>query len=374
MALLAGCSSGSSSDVSTKDTSSQTISPGKPRSSGVFAQGQILPSGGIVRIYSTPGDTVIELPVTVGTDVNSGDTLAIMRSVKAIEVQRKVLAQQKKATQREQATAIRQAELRLSAAELKVRQANAQRTALEKRAELLELGKKQLAATERMLRSLETISHDSLTHEFVGQLEVERQRIAVDESRLKLAEQQTNYEQTEIELELASEAASHEVEAAQAMLAMAKEADAVSVIDERLKALESEAAQSVIVAPSNGVVLALGAPVGGSAVQTPLVELADLSKIVCEAEVNVAYAGQVSKGQRAIISSPAFGTDVQLTGRVREKNRLVGRPQLRSPDPLAASDYRTVPVIIDLDDPKAASQWLQLQVEVVIKLDDAKPL
>ncbi|HAC89385.1 MAG TPA: hemolysin D, partial [Planctomycetaceae bacterium] len=100
------------------------------------------------------------------------------------------------------------------------------------------------------------------------------------------------------------------------------------------------------------------------AVQTPLVELANIEHLVCEVEVNVEDAGRVQVGQRANIRSRAF--EKPLTGVVTDKNRLVGRPRLRSLDPFAAVDYRTVSAIVALDDPVQAKEWLQLQVEVEI--------
>ncbi|MEO8269930.1 MAG: hypothetical protein ABI557_09425, partial [Aureliella sp.] len=58
-----------------------------------------------------------------------------------------------------------------------------------------------------------------------------------------------------------------------------------------------------------------------------------------------------------------------LKGQVAKKFRLVGRPQLRSLNPLARADYRTVTAIVDLDTPsiEIAKNWVQLQVEVEIQ-------
>jgi len=57
-----------------------------------------------------------------------------------------------------------------------------------------------------------------------------------------------------------------------------------------------------------------------------------------------------------------------LTGRVVRIDSVVGRPELRSPNPLAPVDFRAVGVTIELDAESAAraARWIQLQVDVTI--------
>jgi len=332
----------------------------------VFAQGQLLPADGIVKIFSTPGDVVANLPVQVGSAVHRGQVLAVMRSAEALLAKRAALEQQKEMAKREKASTVRQAELKCAAAELKLRQNRLQRSALVDQRELIKRGEKQLQASESILESLRKISIHELTREFVGRLEVEQQSIALEDSRLQWAEQKSAYQRSELELGLAEEAASQELEAAKALLQLAQESDVIGLLDLQLAALDVESAQSTLKAPSDGVVLSVGASVGGSAVQGPLLELASLVRIVCETEVNVTDASRVAIGQKASMRSRAM-EGKQLTGVVTEKSRLVGRPRLRALDPLAAADYRTIVVMVQLDDPAWASQWLQLQVEVVFE-------
>lgn len=332
----------------------------------VIAQGLLLPADGIVKIFSAPGDVVTELPVSVGATVQRGQLLAVMRSQAAIVAKRAAIEQQKADALREQSSAITQAELRVAAAELKLRQVQMQQANLGEKKQLLERGEKQILAAEEILQSLRRISTDSLTREFVGRLDVQRQEIELEDSRLQLAQQHSDFRQACLEIELAEQAASQEVESARALLKLAQDSDAARLLEVQLAALESESEHSILKSPCDGVVLSVGATVGGSAVQVPLLELANLDHIVCEAEVNVADANRIAVGQKATIRSRVM-TERQLQGIVTEKSRLVGRPRLRTPDPLAAADYRTVVVMVQLDDPAWASQWLQLQVEVVFE-------
>ena len=102
--------------------------------------------------------------------------------------------------------------------------------------------------------------------------------------------------------------------------------------------------------------------------------MADLSALVCEIEVNEMDAPEIMAGQAATISSRALG-EQSLKGQVAKKFKLVGRPQLRSLNPLARADYRTVTALVDLDaaSTEIAQNWVQLQVEVEIQTSTSTP-
>jgi HlyD family secretion protein len=134
----------------------------------------------------------------------------------------------------------------------------------------------------------------------------------------------------------------------------------------QIEALKLEAENSTITAPQAGKILTINATPGESAMQLPLIEMANLDRMVCEVEVNEMDAAFVELQQTAIIRSRAFAAP--LTGIVVHKSPLVGRPQLRPLDPLARVDYRAVTTLIELDAKSTAvgKDWLQLQVEVEI--------
>ncbi len=363
--LLVGCTSSSSvSSSSDQVGAAGSLQLASAVSQRVVAQGQIMPSGGIVKIYSAPGDVVVELPTQVGAHVESGQVLARLRSEASVRAQRAALEEQQRSALRTRENAIRQAELQVSAARLKMQQIEVRRQSVVEQTKLLQLAQQQVIGSEKLLTGLQNVANDDLTREFIGQMDIDRQKLAVDEARLKFLQQQQAHHDAQQEIQLAVQAAQQELEAAQAALSMAQQSDPAKAIEAQLAALDSEAGRSVITAPSESVVLAINASVGGAAVQTPLVELANIEHLVCEVEVNVEDAGRVQVGQRANIRSRAF--EKPLTGVVTDKNRLVGRPRLRSLDPFAAVDYRTVSAIVALDDPVQAKEWLQLQVEVEI--------
>jgi HlyD family secretion protein len=362
-----GCTKPNPSTEVASPASGVVIGPPKR----IYAQGQIMPAQGIIKLYTTPGDVVMELSekAKVGTKVAKGEKLAVMRSEKTFESQLTTLSEQRNSAIREWQNAIKQAQLKLSAAQMKVQQVESQKLGLHRQSSLIEDAVKQIAASEHILQRLSNIAADSLTREFVGQLEVDRQRLTIDEARNKVAQQRSAQEQAVIDLELAAKVAIAEVNAAQELVEMAREADPSKAYEAQEAALQAEKGRSILRAPIDGVILAVHTSEGGSVVQTPLIELANLDDIVCELEVNTTQAQWIKAEQKVTIKSDSLPE--VLTGLVKEISPVAGKPQLRSLDPLAAVDYRTLSVIVTLDKPELASRWLQLQVEAQIDLSNA---
>ncbi len=345
--------------------------PSAARASGqrVIAQGLILPATGMIHLMSQPGDPVQEMRVAVGQQVEEGQVLAIMRSEALRTAQRQTLEQQRRQAERELRQAITAAEQAVAAAQLQLDQVQAQQQALTRNAKLLGLAEQQVAASRGVLSQLEALAANSLTSEFVGKLEVDRQRLALGEAELEFARQQEQHQQADDDLRWAQLAAEQQLQAARSALKQAQASQAVDIFDSQLAALELEAQAARIVAPQAGVILAINASQGETSFQQPLIEMANTSRMVCEVEINELDAALVAPGQTATIRSRAFSEP--LKGTVREKFQLVGRPQLRPLDPLARVDYRTVTAVIELAEEPAniARDWLQLQVEVEIAIE-----
>lgn len=338
-----------------------------PAASGkVIAQGQLLPADGIIQLFGLPGDPVAEIHVAVGEEVPAGKPLVSMRSGTMRAAQLRTFEQQLLEAERTQANAVAAAQMELRAAELRLTQVESQRQAIARQAELLELAQLQVTEAERIVGQLERISHNALTQEFVGQIEVDRQRLTVSQSRLNYRQQLERQLQATEELEGAVQVAQAEREAAQLQLNTAVDSQAAKVIQMQIAALQLEAENSTITAPQAGKILTINATPGESAMQLPLIEMANLDRMVCEVEVNEMDAAAVQLRQTASIRSRGWAAP--LTGVVVHKSPLVGRPQLRPLDPLARVDYRAVTTLIELDakSTAVAKDWLQLQVEVEI--------
>ena len=347
----------------------QTVSPPAKlaQPAQIVAQGLILPAGGIVQLSAAPGDVVASLCVEVGQPVSAGQVLIEMRSGSQIAAELRTLGKRREEAARQRDLAIAAAQQQMSAAELQLERLQAQQAQLTTQADLLKLAEQQVQSAERVLQQLQTISSNPATRDFIGQLEVDRQRSAVGEAQLNYRQQLATQQQSAEELRWATRSAEQQQTAAREQLSAATASQALEIIDLEVEALQQRAATAQITAPTDGVVLAINASVGESSVPLPLIEMANLQQLVCEVEVNELDAAAVRPGQTATIRSRALGEQT-LAGKVTRKFKLVGRPQLRSPDPLARVDYRTVIALVELDSASVAlaKDWLQLQVEVSI--------
>jgi len=235
---------------------------------------------------------------------------------------------------------------------------------------LLTLGKEQVSAAEKALARVESVANDPLTSSFAGATQLDQQQIAVGEAELKYQQQAEAYEQAQDAAKLNAVAAAQELKAAQLALASAEQSMATKAIEAELKALELGLQSAYVNAPQDAVVVAINIRVGEAAAQYALIELADVTRVICTAEVVEGDVGLVKADQLVLINSPALPK--VLHGKVLRIARLVGRPQLAVADPLAKADYRSVSVEIEIDsaDVPIASNWLQLQVNVEIAIAD----
>jgi len=367
VAALGGCKS--------KSTIQPIVKAKTPaaRISKIVAQGQILPKGGLIRLAATPGDTVDRIDVAVGDSVTAGQSLMTMRSLKVHEAHMHALKSRLQDAKDQKDNAIEQARLRLTATEVKLDQIAAQTKALDRQEEILALAEKQVTASEKVFEKLSSIANDPLTRDFVGTLQLEQQQISVGEANLKYRQQAESFRQAKATTEFENIAAEQAHRAANLALQVAESSLAVASIESELDALEIQQQSAIIVAPQAAVVVAINTRVGEAAAQFPLIELADDTKTICEAEVVETDAALITPGQIVRMTSPALPQE--LRGKVLRRGQLVGRPQLTVADPLAKADYRSVVVAIEIDpaDVPIASKWLQLQVSVEIEVTPNTP-
>lgn len=351
-----------------------TGSSASPANSGptaparIFAQGQILPAGGIIKLSATPGDVVSHIEVAVGDPVQAGQVLMEMQSLQVANAQLKTLQKRREDAARQRDQAIATARQQLSASELKLEQLKSKQAAARRTAELLELAKQQVEASKQVFQKLLSISANQATKEFVGELEVDRQRIQVAQAELDYARQAETQKQTDEELSWGLQAVEQERQASSEQLSAAENSQSLEILDLEIAAAVEQSATTRLVAPVDGVILAINVNPGESSLPGPQIEMANLSALVCEIEVNEMDAPAIAIGQAVTITSRALRGET-LKGQVSKKFKLVGRPQLRSLNPLARADYRMVTAIVDLDSRSSemAKNWVQLQVEAEIQ-------
>lgn len=334
--------------------------------SKVIAQGQILPAGGIVRLLGAPGDIVDAVLVEAGQTVTAGQRLIRLRSESVSEAQLAVLNARRHEAKLSFKRTVAAAEQQVVGAKLKNDHLRTQRAQLEQNDKLLALAKKQVDSATKVMQQLEAISKDAVAGSFVGQIEIDRQKVSVGEAELNYQQQLQTQKKASEDLNFAKKAAQVELTVAEQTLASAQASTALDIIDLEIETLKKKLEAAQITAPTKGTILAVQTRRGEATTSFPLIEMADPANLVCEVEINEMDAAIVQEKQRVKIYSRAFAEP--LEGTLTKKFSLVGRPQLRPLDPLARVDFRSVTAIVELDKKaaKKAKEWLQLQVEVEI--------
>ncbi len=336
----------------------------------VVAQGQIQPADGMIRLAATPGDVVEEIQVEIDQVVSTDQTLVVMRSQKLRQTQLEALKKRYADAVQQRDSAIETAQLRVVAAELKLDQVDAQKASVARQRGLLELAQQQVDVARRVFDRLKGIAEDPLTKGFIGQIELDRQQAQVADAELRFQQESEKLLQATENVQWSRKVAEQELAAARSGLRIVESGAAIEAIAAEMKSLEVQNESSYLKSPCVARVVAINGRVGEAAAQFPLIELADESNLICAAEVSEADAADIKAGLPALLTSPAL-RGKSLKGKVLRRERIVGRPQLPSADPLALADYRSSRVIMEIDaaDRDEAAKWLNLQVSVEIQLE-----
>ncbi|HTU92720.1 MAG TPA: HlyD family efflux transporter periplasmic adaptor subunit, partial [Gemmataceae bacterium] len=122
-----------------------------------------------------------------------------------------------------------------------------------------------------------------------------------------------------------------------------------------------------ILAPSNGKILRLLVHEGELVQAKPILQMANVDKMIVLTEVYETDIQRVRVGQDATITSHIFNDDENsLTGKVVWIAGTVGKAEVIPLDPRAAVDNRVVDVKIELDQPRRVADLIGHQVRVTI--------
>ncbi len=200
----------------------------------------------------------------------------------------------------------------------------------------------------------------------IGAMELDARRAELSKLETTLQSSKLTAEQAVETTGLAVSMAQDGIEAAKKADAMIETASPIDSIRKQIELLEKQIAQARITAPCTGTVLSRNGKAGELASVLPILEMANLDKMICVAEVHEADIGRIKPDDIAILSSAALPKS--LRGKVARIDSLVGVPQMRSPNPMARTDFRAVPIIIDIDTEQTAvaAKRVQLQADVTI--------
>lgn len=350
----------------------------------VVSLGRLEPAGGIISISALPGERLKSFTVGVeeGAQVEAGQALAHVASFDLRQTQLDAIDARLDISKKQRQYEIAAAEAQLEQAIAGKAQAEAKREeAAAQRYRLQNLAEAAAIAEEDHQRLAQLQASDP---ELVTDHQLRRQRNLSDRATKEFEAASATFPPALLAAEKAVEAAAASVKLAERQLDMANNVDqSLAVEMEKKVALETRD-QSVLRAPQieggskEFTVLKIMMQPGEFVTQFPVLELGDLSRMVCVAEVYEADAKELAPGQSAVIRSPAFsgkfadgavGAAGGIPGKVVRVGALVGSPGLTNRNPLAPSDRSVVEVRIAIDPEnveatREAARRIGLQVTV----------
>lgn len=345
----------------------------EPKGEGIWTLGRLEPAGGVVELGGIPGDRLLRLDVRQGDRVTAGMVLGQWESEVLREAEWQLAKAQLAEAEQQWNFKIAEAEEQLAAARLAEEQARKKAT-WELAAEQHKLTAARLAlrlAEDRRNRitTVVAMAPDLLSEAEVMEADLQWERATAELEAIEAA----------VELvrqagQLAVERAAAELQAAQRALDRLRQSEPLTVLRQQVATAHQRYLDSQFVSPLEGTVIRVFMEPGERVAQTPVLQIADLTRIVCVAEVPYDQIRHIRKGQIARIYSRAFANDgaggsgaaAYLEGRVEQIAVTAALPTLRPVDPFAPAARHSVEVRISLDPQasRAASQYLYLQTDV----------
>lgn len=191
-------------------------------------------------------------------------------------------------------------------------------------------------------------------------------RSSTEQALAELEESKLTLERLHEQLRLDEVVAKAEAQSARSQSHRDVTAIAVSSAQANLTLAQAELEQSIIRAPVSGTILKIVTRPGERVTSDPIVQMGDTRQMYALAEIYETDVRFVRIGQTARLTSPALPEP--LVGTVDEISLIVDRNSVLDIDPAAPIDSRVVEVRIRLENSELASQFVNLQVTVIIDI------
>jgi HlyD family secretion protein len=338
-------------------------------SGGVVAMGRLEPAAGVVDVLGVLGDRVEDLTLKEGDPVEAGKEIGHFesRSLRQLEVD---LAQtQLEESEKRMTAELDAAHKKLASAKISeeggTELAELDAEAQGKQIEILKLHRDQAKADLARLEKLQ-----NTPTELVSKQEVEHQSLLAKKAAEEVEAAQSALERLKKGNALKQKTTAADRTAAEADVDKAKLVFPIGTLKTQLALAQERLKQATILAPVSGTVLKIFTPKGSSVTQRPILQIADLSQMVCIAEVYDNEIHRIQENQDVIIESKTFqdpsGKSKVLHGHVSRIGRTVATPALKAIDPYAPVDRHVIEVRIDIrpEDIPQAARFINLQVDV----------
>lgn len=333
----------------------------------VVALGRIEPYDGILSLGVSAPDRIREIKVEEDQVVKAGQSLVILESQKMRELEKQLAVIQR-----------RDAETRLQGieangkAQIAVAQLRLDRikklepleiTVLESKKDLLIKQEKNAARNyTRYLNAGDTIAG----------MDKEKQELAQQQLETEIGDTKKQIEKLETSSKLDHSLAKAQLQAAEAELQQTQSTISLEALDKQVAQAEERLRESELLAPSEGKILRIFSHKGDLVQSKPILQMANVKKMIVLAEVDEKDVQRVHEKQTAIITSPAFAKGCgELKGKVIWIASNIGKAEMAPLDPRAAVSDRVVHVKVALEEPKCVEKLIGLQVHVEIETKEA---
>jgi|GEM_PF-828749 len=332
----------------------------------VTALGRLEPEGGVISVGGQTGERVGQLLVREGQQVRAGEELAHFSARPLYQAELRqaeaALAQLKLQAQAFEA----HADAQIAEAELAVRlSGEPQKQEIQAQTAQIELLKANLESASKDRSRLVSLGRDIVSAQQLDHQVLLEKRAVQD---LETAQHQLRRLQT------ATAATLEQAKAQLATARTAKEQGRVAIgIEAAQRAVETARIRyelATLRAPRAGQIFKLLIH-EGETITGPILLLGDTGRFLVRAEVFETEVLHVQVGQKVQVTSKALSGD--LNGQVEAVLWTVARNNVRTLDPLSASDVRVVEVLVRIDDAQVEagretlSRLIGLQVDVRIE-------
>lgn len=333
----------------------------------ITALARLEPENGVIEINGPPGDRLKSLKVKVGDRVSAGDELAVLESrtlrEAELEVAQTQLAEaQKRETAEEAYADATEAEARLAEEEAVLAELDAQ--AQQDKIAALKTAYQTSRSDLDRLEGVRESSGPTPGDKIVSDQQLAHQRAATDKARNELAAAEAEHQKTLRSIDLAHRQAQAKLKTAEAGRARIPSTVQVDSLRKQVELAQRRLELTTIRAPSDGVILKLWMSEGETLAQQPILQMADVSRMVAVAEIYEDDAMRIKPGETATVKGDALGKS--LDGRVTYVGNLVAKNTVVGLTPTAATDLRVVEARILLDSSELASKLINLQVTVYV--------
>ncbi len=346
-------------------TSTQkSIEPDKGGEEIVPALGRVEPMDGVLSLGVATPDRILKLLVKEGQQVKSGEKLIELEGETLRDLEEKSVEIERQEAKKRRKAILASGEAQVHVEGVRLQQAERLgKLEIEAQQSKIDFLRVQAANAKRDFERLERIG------DTIAEQDKEKQRLLWRQAEEELSTAEKQYRKLQEEQPLDRQLIEARRTSAQAEMQRGLSTISLDALMNQTAQAKARREAARVTAPSDGTILRLLAHEGALVQGKPIIQMANLEKMIVVAEVPTSSIPRVHEGDSATITSPVFkelGFE-KLEGTVYSKRAIVGKPQVTNPDPLAAVDYRIMEVKILLKQSEPAARYIGHEVNVSIQ-------